>query len=101
NLLKSQNEQKALDDFIEDFRNKYKDETQCADDYIVEDCDNADDEQTATGPASGGSPQVAPPQGGAPQGQPVPVPQGGAPQGQPVPVPQGGAPQGTPVPVPQ
>ena len=77
NLLKSQNEQKALDDFIEDFRNKYKDETQCADDYIVEDCDNADDEQTATGPASGGSPQVAPPQGGgAPQGQPVPVPQG-------------------------
>jgi foldase protein PrsA len=92
NLLKSENEQKALDDFIEDFRNKYKDETQCADDYVVEDCDNASD-QTETGPASGGSPQVAPPQGGAPQGQPVPVPQGGAPQGAP--------PQGQPVPVPQ
>ena len=88
NLLKSENEQKALDSFIEDFRNKYKDETQCADDYVVEDCDNASD-ATETGPASGGSPQVAPPQGGAPQGQPVPVPQGGAPQGQPVPVPQG------------
>jgi foldase protein PrsA len=88
NLLKSENEQKALDSFIEDFRSKYKDETQCADDYVVEDCDNASD-QTDTGPASGGSPQVAPPQGGAPQGQPVPVPQGGAPQGQPVPVPQG------------
>jgi foldase protein PrsA len=97
NLLKSQNEQEALDSFIEDFRNKYKDETQCADDYIVEDCDNADDEQTATGPASGGSPQVAP-QGGAPQGQPVPVPQGGVPQGAP---PQGAPPQGQPVPVPQ
>ena len=99
NLLKSQNEQEALDSFIEDFRSKYKDETQCADDYVVEDCDNADDEQTATGPASGGAPQVAPPQGGAPPG--------GAPQGTPVPVPQGappptgGAPQGTPVPVPQ
>jgi foldase protein PrsA len=92
NLLKSENEQKALDSFIEDFRNKYKDETQCADDYVVEDCDNASD-QTETGPASGGSPQVAPPQGGAPQGQPVPVPQGGAPQGAP--------PQGQPVPVPQ
>jgi len=96
NLLKSENEQKALDSFIEDFRNKYKDETQCADDYVVEDCDNASD-QTETGPASGGSPQVAPPQGGAPQGGAVPP---GA-QGQPVPVPQGGAPQGQPVPVPQ
>ena len=94
NLLKSQNEQEALDSFIEDFRNKYKDETQCADDYVVEDCDNADDKQTATGPASGGSPQVAPPQGGGtPQGQPVPVPQGAVPQGAP--------PQGQPVPVPQ
>jgi foldase protein PrsA len=98
NLLKSENEQKALDSFIEDFRDKYKDETQCADDYVVEDCDNASDE-TETGPASGGSPQVAPPQGGAvPQGQ---VPQGQVPQGQPVPVPQGQAPQGQPVPVPQ
>jgi foldase protein PrsA len=95
NLLKSENEQKALDDFIEDFRNKYKDETQCADEYVVEDCDNAS-EETETGPASGGSPQVAPPQGGAPQGQQVPVP-----QGQQVPVPQGGAPQGQQVPVPQ
>jgi foldase protein PrsA len=93
NLLKSENEQKALDDFIEDFREKYKDETQCAEDYVVEDCDNAS-EDTQTGPASGGSPQTAPPPGGAPQG-------GAVPQGQPVPVPQGGAPQGQPVPVPQ
>jgi foldase protein PrsA len=96
NLLKSEGEQKALDDFVEKFREKYKDETKCADDYIVEDCDNAD-EGTDTGPASGGSPQGAPPQGtpvpqGAPQGTPVPQgapPQGAPPQGAPVPVPQG------------
>ncbi len=104
NLLKSEREQEALDSFIEDFREKYKDETQCADDYIVEDCDNADDD-TQTGPASGGSPQVAPPAGGAPQG----VPPGAVPQGQVPPgaVPQGAPPQGAPpqggqpVPVPQ
>jgi foldase protein PrsA len=95
NLLKSEGEQEALDSFIEDFREKYKDETQCADDYVVEDCDNASDEETATGPASGGSPQVAPPQGGAPQGGAVPP---GTPQGVP---PQGAPPQGQPVPVPQ
>jgi foldase protein PrsA len=106
NLLKSENEQEALDSFIEDFREKYKDETQCADDYVVEDCDNASDEETATGPASGGSPQVAPPQGGAPPGAVPPgaVPQGVPPQGAP---PQGAPPQGAPpqggqpVPVPQ
>jgi foldase protein PrsA len=97
-LLRSEREQKALDSFIEDFQKKYSDETQCADDYVVQECDNASDE-TSTGPASGGAPQVAPPQGGgAPQGQPVPVPQGAPPTGAP---PQGAPPQGQPVPVPQ
>jgi foldase protein PrsA len=104
NLLKSEGEQKALDDFVEKFREKYKDETQCAEDYVVEDCDNSD-EGTDTGPASGGSPQGAPPTG-APQGVPPGTPQGvppGAggtvpPQGAP---PQGAPPQGQPVPVPQ
>jgi foldase protein PrsA len=92
NLLKSEGEQKALDDFVNDFREKYKDETQCADDYVVEDCDNSDEADAETGPASGGSPQAAPPQGGAapPTGAPPGVPpQGAPPQGQPVPVPQG------------
>ena len=97
-LLRSEREHKALDSFIEDFQKKYTDETHCADDYVVQECDNAPD-ATSTGPASGGTPQVAPPQGGgAPQGQPVPVPQGAVPQGAP---PQGAPPQGTPVPVPQ
>ena len=110
NLLRAEREQKALDDFIEDFREKYKDETACADGFVIQDCENAPEPED-TGPASGGSPQGAPqqqvpqgvpPQGGAPQGgQPVPVPpqggapQGGAPQGgQPVPVPQGPPPGG-------
>jgi foldase protein PrsA len=94
-LLKSQREQDALDSFIEDFQKKYTDETQCADDYVVQECDNAKDEGTATSPASGGAPQVAPPQGAVPPG----VPQGAPPQGA-VP-PQGAPPQGQPVPVPQ
>jgi len=102
-LLKSQNEQQALDSFIKDFQDKYTKETQCADDYVVQECDNAKDEATSTGPASGGTPQVAPPQGAAPQGAVPPgvppgVPQGAVPQGAP---PQGAAPQGQPVPVPQ
>ena len=92
-LLRSEREQDALDSFIEEFQEKYRDETHCADDYVVDDCENASDE-TETGPASGGSPQVAPPQGGAPPqgvppGAPPGVPQGAPPQGQPVPVPQG------------
>jgi foldase protein PrsA len=96
-LLRSEREQEALDSFIKDFQEKYREETQCADDYVVDDCDNASDE-TETGPASGGSPQVAPPQGGTPpQGVPPGVPPG-VPQGAP---PQGAPPQGQPVPVPQ
>lgn len=92
NLLKSEREQKALDDFVKDFREKYKDETQCADDYVIEDCDNAPKPKTDTGPASGGAPQVVPEGGAPPSGAPptgAPVPQGAPPQGQPVPVPQG------------
>jgi len=98
-LLRSEREQEALDSFIDDFQEKYSDETQCADDYVVDECDNASDEETSTGPASGGAPQVAPPQGGAPEGTVPPgvPPQGVPPQGVP---PQGAPPQGQPVPVP-
>jgi foldase protein PrsA len=96
NLLKSEREQEALDSFIEDFQEKYSEETQCADDYVVDECDNAEDEQTATGPASGGAPQTAPPSGAPPQGVPPGVPPG-VPQGAP---PSGAPPQGQPVPVP-
>jgi foldase protein PrsA len=69
NLLRSQGQQKALDAFIKDFRENYKDDTDCADDYRVAECKNAPKESTeTTGPAPGG----APPSG---QSQQQPQPQ--------------------------
>jgi foldase protein PrsA len=56
NLLRSQGQQKALDSFIKDFRENYKDDTECADDYRVAECKNAPKESTETGPASGNAP---------------------------------------------
>ena len=88
--LKSEREQKALDEFIKSFQEKYKEETKCAEGYVVEECDNAPKPETGSTPASGGPPQGAPPQGAPPQGA---VPQGAPPQGAP---PQGAVPQGAP-----
>ncbi|MGI9081856.1 MAG: peptidyl-prolyl cis-trans isomerase [Thermoleophilaceae bacterium] len=100
NLLRGQREQKALDKFIKDFRENYKEKTNCADDYRVAECKNAPKEKTDTGPASGGQPggpQGAPP-GGAPPGGAPPggPPQGAPPGGPPQGAPPGGAPQGAP-----
>jgi foldase protein PrsA len=68
NLLRSQGQQKALDNFIKDFRENYKDDTNCADDYRVAECKNAPEESTETGPAGpGGQPGGQQPQGQAPQ----------------------------------
>jgi foldase protein PrsA len=71
NLLRSQRQQKALDEFIKSFREDYKDQTDCADDYRVAECKNAPKDETDTGPASGGNP------GGQPQqpAQPTPTPE--------------------------
>jgi parvulin-like peptidyl-prolyl isomerase len=101
NLLQSQQQQKALNDFVKDFQKRYKDMTTCGKDYIVPQCKNAPKAKTDTAPVSGGAPQQVPPQGGQvpPQGGQVPPqggqvpPQGGQvpPQGGQVP-PQGGAP---------
>jgi foldase protein PrsA len=56
NLLKSERQQKALDTFIKDFRQDYKDKTKCADDYRVAECENApkEDKKTDTTPGQGG-----------------------------------------------
>ena len=91
NVLRQQRESKALNAFIKDFREEYKEKTNCADDFRVAECKNAPEEKTNTGPASGGTPAPggAPPQGGAPQAPPS----GGAPQQAP---PSGGAPQQAP-----
>src|SRR4051794_36513000 len=95
NLLQSQGQQKALNDFVKDFQKRYKDMTKCAKDYVVDQCSNAPKKKTNTTPVSGGSPQApggaAPPAGGQPQQ--VPVPQGGGSGAPPTPQP---TPQPTP-----
>jgi len=40
-LLASQNQQKALDSFVKDFRKKWKDKTNCRKDFVTQDCKNA------------------------------------------------------------
>ncbi|HLM49901.1 MAG TPA: peptidyl-prolyl cis-trans isomerase [Solirubrobacteraceae bacterium] len=105
-LLASENQQKALNDFVKDFQKKWKDETTCRKGFITQDCSNAPEPkkgQQTTPP--GAVPQQG--QGGAPQGgagagaqqgqqqQQVPVPQQQGGQGQqqqqvPVPQEQGG-----------
>ena len=69
NLLRSQGQQEALDEWIKNFREDYKDDTSCADDFRIAECSNAPKEETDTGPASGGNP------GGTPQPAPAPTPQ--------------------------
>ncbi len=64
NLLRSERQQKALDQFVKDFREDYRDETECADDYRIEECSNAPKEQD-TGPASGGNPGAPAPSAAA------------------------------------
>ncbi len=39
--LKSQNQQKSLDTFVTEFRKKWKDRTECREDYVMQDCKNA------------------------------------------------------------
>ena len=75
NLLRSQRQQKALDAFIKSFREDYKDQTDCADDYRVAECKNAPKDETDTGPASGGNPG-----GQQPPAQPAPTPAPQTPQ---------------------
>jgi foldase protein PrsA len=56
NLLRSKRQQKALDDFVKQFREDYKDKTQCADDYRVVECKNAPKDESDKNSASGGNP---------------------------------------------
>jgi len=81
NVLKSSRERKALSKFIKDFRNRYKDETNCADEFRVAECKNAPKEdkkkKQQQAPPGGGQqvPQQQVPQGGgqqAPQQAPTP-----------------------------
>jgi foldase protein PrsA len=65
NLLRDERKQKALDSFIKEFRQEYKDETNCSDDYRVAECKNAPKEKTDTGAT-----QPAQPESQAPQPEP-------------------------------
>ena len=40
-LLQSQNQQKALDDFVKDFQKRWKDKTDCRSGFVTQDCKNA------------------------------------------------------------
>ena len=104
NLLKSQEQQEALNDFVKDFQKRYRDETVCAEDYKTSQCKNGpkppDEQQQEQQNQPQGAPPTkesaqpqAPVPGGLPGGVPGQVPQGAPPQGAP---PQGAPPQGAP-----
>ncbi|MDP9133335.1 MAG: peptidyl-prolyl cis-trans isomerase [Actinomycetota bacterium] len=57
--LKSQNQQKALDSFVTDFRKKWKERTECRDGYEMQDCKGAKATATPT-PAAPGETQTVP-----------------------------------------
>jgi foldase protein PrsA len=82
-LLTSQNQQKALNDFVKDFQKKWKDRTNCRKGYITQDCSNAPTPKKTQTAAPQQTPQGAAPQGGAqaaPQGGAGAAPQSGTPQ---------------------
>jgi foldase protein PrsA len=90
NLLQSQAQQKALNDFVTNFQKDYKAKTNCAKGYVVDQCKNAPKPKSATQPLNGGAPNSG---GGAPQqGAPQQVPQGTPQAPQQGAPPQGGAP---------
>jgi foldase protein PrsA len=67
-LLASQKQQKALDKFVKDFQKKWKNKTECRDQYRTQDCKNAPKKTPTPTPAAG---QTAPT---APQTQATPAP---------------------------
>jgi foldase protein PrsA len=62
NLLRDERKQKALDSFIKEFRQEYKDETNCNDDFRVAECKNAPKEKTDTGATQPAQPESQAPQ---------------------------------------
>jgi foldase protein PrsA len=62
NLLRSERQQKTLDTWIKDFREEYKDQTDCAEDFRIPECKNAPKEDKDKGSASGGGGQPPTPE---------------------------------------
>jgi foldase protein PrsA len=70
--LQSQNQQKALDAFVKDFTKRWKDKTECSENYKTTDCKNGPKATpTPTAPATQAPPTQAPPTTGdaTPDGQ--------------------------------
>jgi foldase protein PrsA len=59
-VLASQNQQKALDAFVKDFRKKWKDKTDCREGFVTQDCKNAP-KPTPTPTPAGGQPAPSQP----------------------------------------
>ncbi len=59
-VLASQNQQKALDTFVKDFRSKWKGKTECRKGYVTQDCKNAPEPTPTATPPAGGQQQPAP-----------------------------------------
>jgi foldase protein PrsA len=69
-LLASQNQQTAFNNFFKGYQKKWKGRTNCAKDFLNQNCKNAPKvKTTATAPATG-TPQQAPPQQAPPQQAP-------------------------------
>jgi foldase protein PrsA len=56
-ILASQNQQNALKKFGDDYRNRYKKETDCRKGYVVDDCKNAPKKKAATSTTTGATTQ--------------------------------------------
>ena len=63
-VLASQSQQKALDAFVEDFRKRWREKTECREGYLTPDCKNGPDPTPTPTPPAGGE--------GAPAPQPTP-----------------------------
>jgi foldase protein PrsA len=59
-VLASQNQQKALDTFVKDFRTKWKGKTECREGYVTQDCKNAPRETPTPTPPAGQQAPTAP-----------------------------------------
>ena len=77
-LLASQGQQKALDDFVKKFRKKWKDRTDCREGYQTQDCKNAPKATPTPGTPPGAVPQTGQGQQ-APPTQAPPTQQGAPP----------------------
>ncbi len=68
NLLRQEGQQKALDKFIKDFREEYKEQTDCAEDFRIPECKNGPKESRTQDPAgTGAQPQQAPQEAPTPE----------------------------------